>query len=295
MNDKPSLRPDLAVGEALRAVAKDILAVARATTEDPARSDAEAVHDFRREMKRWRALLRLLAPYLGADGERLRREARDLARALGGARDAQSALDALDDLAGHGLNWSAQSLKRVRGRVEEIKQAAETTTLTADTRARITQALDQAQAAVELWPLHPLTFADVAERLTRGYRSARNALPQSWVDSGGEELHDLRKRIVTHRYQMETVAPLWPRFGKMWIGEAQRLRDRLGKHQDLLLLARMTAPRQPLARWRSRLQDAIDQRSAEHVRAARRIAHRLFVEKPKAFRRRLEVMWETGG
>jgi CHAD domain-containing protein len=295
MSDKPSLQPDLAVGEALRAVARDILAAARGTIEDPGRSDAEAVHDFRREMKRWRALLRLLEPFIGEDFQRLRTDARDLARALGGARDPQSALDALDDISDHGLELSPNSLKSVRERVEEVRQAAETTTLTADMRLRITTTLDQAVAAVEVWPLHLLTFLDVAKCLTRGYRSARDALPESWSAADGEELHELRKRIVAHRYQMETVVPLWKRFGKMWVGEAQRLRERLGKHQDLLLLIKMTEPHQPLARWRSRLRPAIDERGANHVRAARRIAQRLFVEKPKAFRRRLEVMWETGG
>jgi len=72
MSDRPALRPSVAVGEALRGVAHDILAEARAAIEDPARSEAEAVHDFRRAMKRWRALLRLLAPFLGPDARRLR-------------------------------------------------------------------------------------------------------------------------------------------------------------------------------------------------------------------------------
>ena len=58
MNERPALRPSVAVGEALRGVARDILAEARAAIEDPAKSDADAVHDFRRAMKRWRALLR---------------------------------------------------------------------------------------------------------------------------------------------------------------------------------------------------------------------------------------------
>ena len=294
MSDKPALQPDLAMGEALRAVARDILIEARAAIEDPARTDAQAVHDFRREMKRWRAFLRLLDPFLGDDGQRLRGEARDLARALGGARDAQSALDALADLAKQGSALSPRSLAAVRGRIEEIRQAAEDTTLTGEMRLRLMQALDQAGAAVESWPLHLLIFAEIAERLARGYGAARNAQPENWLDATGEALHELRKRIVTHRYQMEIVVPFWRRFVKMWVGEAQRLRERLGHHQDLLLLVRLTEPHQPLARWRARLRPAIDARKAEHVRAARRIAVRLLVEKPRAFRRRLEVMWEAG-
>jgi CHAD domain-containing protein len=294
MSEKPALQPGLAVGEALRAVARDILVEARAAIEDPAHSDAVAVHEFRRSMKRWRALLRLLEPFLGADGRRLRTEARDLARSLGGARDGQSALDALDDLAKHGLTLSARSLATMRGRIEALRQTAETVVLTPDMRLRLSATFDQAESAVERWTLHVLTFADVADRLVLGFRDARRALPGNWPETDPEDLHELRKRIVNHRYQMETVAPLWPRFGRMWVGEAQRLRDRLGRHQDLTLLTRLTQPHQPLAPWRSRLAPAIAQRMKDHVAAARRIASRLFVEKPGAFRRRLDVIWEMG-
>jgi CHAD domain-containing protein len=295
MSDRPALQPDLAVGETLRAVARDILADARFAIEDAARPDAQAVHDFRREMKRWRALLRLVEPFLAEEGARLRLEARDLARALGGARDAQSALDALGDLAEHGLALSPRSLASVRSRIETIRQAAETTTLTADMRQQLLRALDQAGGAIELWSVHLVTFAEVAEQLALGYRAARERLPANWLTADAEELHEFRKRIVTHRYQMDIVVPLWRRFGRMWVGEAQRLRDRLGQHQDLLLLVRLTEPHQPLAPWRSRLRPAIDARRIEHVRAARRMAQRLLVEKARAFRRRLEVIWETGG
>ena len=293
MGEKPALEPGLAVGEALRAVARDILREARAAIENPAHSDAVAVHEFRRAMKRWRALLRLLEPFL-EDGRELRTQARDLARSLGGARDGQSALDALDDLAKHGLTFSARSLATVRSRIEALRQSAETDVLTGDMRLRLGGALAQADGAVERWPLHTLTFADVADRLVLGFRDARRALPRSWTDTDPEDLHELRKRIVNHRYQMEIVAPLWPRFGRMWVGEAQRLRDRLGRHQDLTLLMRLIEPHAPLAPWRSRLRGAIAQRMNDHAAAARRIASRLFVEKPGAFRRRLDVIWEMG-
>jgi CHAD domain-containing protein len=171
MNDRPALRPSVAVGEALRGVARDILAEARAAIENPAKSEAEAVHDFRRAMKRWRALLRLLGPFLGEEARRLRDEARELARALSGARDAQSALDALADLEKNGLALSARSITGLRRRIEEIRQAAETT-LNADMRLRLGSALNQASAVVERWPLHTLTFDDVADQLTRFYREA---------------------------------------------------------------------------------------------------------------------------
>src|SRR5450432_2125733 len=130
MSEKPALQPGLAVGEALRAVARDILGEARTAIEDPAHTDAVAVHEFRRAMKRWRAFLRMLEPFLEDDDRRLRNEARDLAGSLGGARDGQSSLDALDDLAKHGLAVSARSLATIRGRIEALRQNAETDVLT---------------------------------------------------------------------------------------------------------------------------------------------------------------------
>jgi CHAD domain-containing protein len=292
MSDEPALRPDLAVGEALLAIARSILAAARTAIEEPGKPDSRAVHDFRRQMKRWRALLRLLDPFLGEGGRRLRMQARDLARALGGARDAQSALDALDDLADHDLALSPRSLATVRARAEQMRQTAETTILTGDMRVSVSAALDDAEAAIGGWPLQALVFGDVAQRLARGYRSAARARPEHWAEAGAEELHELRKRVVNHRYQMDIVRPLWRRFVKMWTGEAQRLRERLGKNQDLLVLERLTGPHQPLAHWRSRLLPAIEKRRATHVKKSARIAERLFLEKPKAFRRRLETMWK---
>jgi CHAD domain-containing protein len=294
MDDRPALQVDVAVGEALRAVARDILAEARTAIADPEKSDAEAVHDFRRAMKRWRALLRLFEPFVGDEARRLRDEARDLARALTGARNAQSALDALDDLEKHGLTLSPRSIKALRQRIEEIRRAAETTLLNADMRLRLGSALDQAEIIVERWPLHMVTFDDVADQLARFYRGVRQLIPEDWPSAEAEDLHELRKWVVIHRYQMDIIEPLWPRFTKMWNGEAQRLRERLGKHQDVLMLASLTGPHQPLVRWRSRLAPAIAERRAAHVAGAARIAGRLFVEKPNTFRRRLDAMWQAG-
>jgi CHAD domain-containing protein len=295
LDDRPGLTSDenRTVGETLRDVARECLDDARAAIVDATRSEAEAVHDFRRAMKRWRALLRLFQPFVGQDARRLRNEAGELARALSGARDGQSALDALADLEKHGLALSAGSIARLRQRIEDIRHAAETT-LTADMRLRLGSALDEAQATVERWPLHMVTLEALAGELARFYRGARRLIPADWPAAEADELHELRKRVVIHRYQIEIVEPLWPRFVKMWTGEAQRLRERLGKHQDLLVLTNLSGPHQALARWRSRLAPAIGERRAAHVAAAERVAARLFIEKPGGLRRRLVALWRIG-
>src|SRR5258708_24193909 len=101
-DEKPALQPDAAIGPALRTIAANILAKARVALTDPERSNQDAVHDFRRAMKQWRALMRLLKPFI-PDAHRWRREARDHARSLAHARDGAAALNAFDGLGDKGI------------------------------------------------------------------------------------------------------------------------------------------------------------------------------------------------
>jgi CHAD domain-containing protein len=293
MGDSPALQPRAAIGPAVRAIAAHILAGARAAMTDGERSNESAVHDFRRAMKQWRALMRLLQPFI-PDAVRWRRDARDQARALAHARDVQSALNAFDDLAKKTLTLSERSRATIRERIVAIHGSSEEAVLTPQRRDTITAWLDEATAALEQWPPNPFDFCDIAARLAIGYRNARQLIPADWSTASAEDLHEMRQRVVDHRYQMDLIEPLWPRFGRMWTEEAERLRDRLGRCQDLEVLAQLTAPHQPLAPWRSRLTPACDERQIALRQRAERIALRLFAERPKAFRQRLETLWEQG-
>jgi CHAD domain-containing protein len=292
MAEKHALQPKAAIGPALRAVAAGILANARAAISDPERTNEAAVHHFRRAMKEWRALMRLVAPFI-ADSTRWRHEARDHARSLAQARDGAAALNAFDGLLDKGsLVLSSRTSDTIRARLEALRAGEERSSLTPMLRDAIIAWLDVAASGIEMWPLDALDFAAIAEQLAKSYRNARDQIPADWTAAHGEELHMLRQRVVTLRYQMELVEPLWPRFGRMWIGEAERIRARLGQCQDIEVLTRLTAPHHILAHWRSRLTPACAERSAELAQRAARVAHRLFAERPRAFRERLEALWE---
>jgi len=295
MAEKPAVRPDVALGDALRAIGRDVLREARAALADGGKPDAVAVHDYRKALKRWRALLRLLEPFLGDDARELRTAARDSARELAGARDAQSAIDALDDLVEGDAKLSPRTIASIRARLDAVRSSAEAASLTQATRARLLAALDAAETAVQAWPLDSIGFSAFARELSDTYKLARDDAPDDdWRKVAPDVLHDLRSRVVAHRYQMELVEPLWPKFGRLWVAEAQRLRDRLGAFQDLSVMQGFTAPHQPLAPWRSRLTPVIAARRATHAKAAQRIAGRLFAERPRAFRKRMEALWKSG-
>lgn len=280
-------------GDGLAAAALSIIADARLALTTPELSDAEIVHDLRKALKRWRALMRLLARPLGEQADQIRIEARDLMRTLANARDAQAALDALDDLRKSDVPFSATSMATIVSRLTKLRDEAEAASFTPEAREGLSRYLDFATLSIERWPLGAISFDTVADEITVTYRRARQRLPESWMEADAEDLHDLRRRVVEHRHQMELVEPLWPRLAKVWGQEAQRLRDRLGACQDLAVLAGFTEPHQSLAPWRSRLAPMIAARRTAHLKSAEKLANRLFAEKSKVFRRRIAALWSA--
>jgi CHAD domain-containing protein len=291
MARKSAPRPDPA-SRAMAELLRDIIASARKPLETPDITDAVAIHDFRKAFKRWRAALRLIAPVIGEEAEAMRIAARDLAREMASARDGQAALEALSDLGDDIPGISTRSRGTIVGRLTLIGASAEAASLTPELKLRIAGHLDQAAAAIQRWPIAQFDCEQATRQLTATYRRVRDSEPKEWATAPPEALHRMRQRIVEHRYQMELVESVWPKLIKVWISESQRLRDRLGAHQDLHVLSRLTGPHQPLAYWRSRLAAPIAQRQAAHVDAAQRLAGRLFAEKPKAFRSRIAALWK---
>ena len=219
---------DSSFGDGLAAAARSVIADGRQALTDPELSDPEAVHEVRKALKRWRALMRLLARPLGEQADQMRSEARELMRAIAGARDAQSALDALNDLRKAEVPFSSTSIETIRARLTEMRDAAEAKSFTKAMRDRLSRYLDYATLSLERWPLKAIDFDIVTDGLTSTYRRARQLVPDTWPDSEAEHLHDLRRRVVEHRHQMDLIEPLWPRLGKVWAEEAQRLRNQLG-------------------------------------------------------------------
>ena len=147
MSEQPSLRPGTDIGQSLAAIAR--AAIADATREAAEQqSEAVLVHDVRKAMKRWRALLRLLEPFLGEEGVELRLQARDLARGLAGARDAQAALDALDDLGEDYAALSPRSLATIKTRVAELRASAEAATVTSGAHDKLRAALTRTAESI---------------------------------------------------------------------------------------------------------------------------------------------------
>jgi CHAD domain-containing protein len=287
MNHDP--RPDVAT-RTLADLLHEIVASGRKPIETPGISDVVAVHELRKAFKRWRAIMRLIAPTVGDEAEQMRIAARDLAREMAAARDGRAAQEALADLTSTRL--PSRSHATIAQRLAQLSASVEATSLTPERKARIGEMWTRAAAAIEQWPLQSFDRVEAPKQLAASYHRVRTAIPRDWLSTSPEALHRLRQRVVEHRYQMEVAEPLWPKLMQMWVSEAQRLRDRLGAHHDLVILQRLTEPDQPLARWRTQLAPLILERQAAHVSGAKRLAGRLFAEKSRAFRQRLASLWD---
>ncbi len=288
----------LQVAPSLRQAADEILAKAGVAREGlNAEKPSDAVHDFRVALKRWRALLRLLHGQIGDEVVALRQEARLLSRTFDRSRDAQAALDALTDIAGSKEITSPSISERTRAtisdRLEGIRKTSEIIALDAEALQRMHVSLARASACASAWPLERLTFKDIAISLAQSYRRARRRFSHSWETMSAEDVHEFRKAVVTFRYQIELIEPLWPKMWQTFTGEVQKLRVQLGKSNDLVVLGRLTQPKQPLAHWRSRLTRPIEKQRQFHLNRASMLARRVFAESPRSFQKRIEAMWKA--
>jgi CHAD domain-containing protein len=256
-----------------------------------------AVHGYRVALKRWRALLRLLRDPIGDEVVALRQEASQLSQEFGRSRDAQAALDALNDIVGSkeiaAPSISERTQATIADRLEGIRKTSETIALDAAALQRLRVGLARASASASVWPLERMSFEDVATALTQSYRRARRRLPCSWETASAEDVHKFRKALVTFRYQVELIEPLWPKVWRTYTGEVQKLRLHLGKSNDLIILSGLAQPKQPLAHWRSRLAPRIESQRQFHLNRARILASRVLAESPRSFQKRIEAMWKA--
>lgn len=267
--------PPRAAGDALAdALAATLDAVAAAAADpDP----VEMVHDARKAMKQYRALLRLVP---GDDAKAERRRTAEVARQLSGARDKVAARDALEVMATGGFLLACD-----RADAEAVL-GEDAPGDTGEHRAILGGFLVSARETLAETLAPRAREADVAKGLAKAYRQARRAPFDT-----PEAMHEARKRVVTHRYQMSFLADAFghgtkgAKVGAKRARAAQRLRDLLGAYQDIETLRPMLEQAgDALAEGtRERLALAMDRAQKRLRKRALRQHEGLFPRSAKAF------------
>jgi CHAD domain-containing protein len=245
----------------------------------------EAVHNARKDIKKLRALLRLVRGELGKGVYRQESTClRDAAAALAGLRDADVMVSTLDGL---------ELDERVAGPVRQALEAHRLRTGGGSRERAGAEAVDLLGAMrtrIDDWPLENDSFEALEPGLRRMYRRGRREWRAMRSEPSVEGLHEWRKRAKELWYHHELLRPLWKPVMKAVGDEAHELSDRLGDDHDLAVLlewARQHADPAP------ELVEAVESRRRQLEDEAFDRGARLYADRPKVFIRRLEHLYEA--
>jgi CHAD domain-containing protein len=266
---------------------------------------AESVHEARKDLKKTRAVVRLVRDRLGDDAyRRENRRFRDAGRSLAAARDAEVKLETLSELRERfGNEFPGERVEPFERILREERDATTKAQEQAAQEGNGGGALAAAEEAVALgrkripkWPLGGDSWELVGPGLVRTYRRGRSRFGDVLDSPSPEAVHEWRKRVKDLWYQLRIVGEAWPPVLGETADQAHELADRLGDHHDLALVAAEVEARPEAftgAEERKALLELVERRQGELLEQAIALGHRLYAEKPKAFRRRLAGYWQA--
>jgi CHAD domain-containing protein len=256
----------------------------------------EAVHEARKDMKKLRALLRLVRGELG-DRVYARENAcfRDTARELAGVRDADVMLATLGDLEQR-YGELPEASRRLRPALVAHRFRASAGSLKPAAKVAL-ETLAEARERVAEWPLEADGFDAFEEGLWRVYRQGRRDLRAARTLPSAEHMHEWRKRVKDLWYHLALLQDSWRPVLSALAEEAHELSDRLGDDHDLAVL------RDWADRHASSLNGAdpvlrgfdviVESRRGELQAEAFAYGERLYADKPSVFAGRLAGWWDA--
>lgn len=259
---------------------------------------AETIHEVRKQLKKFRAVLRLVRDEAGE--EVFRRDnvdARDLGRKLSPVRDASVRVSALDHLREDLDDDSpAEVITPIRRRLVSRQRRALSTIRRRSVLPSIAGSLAKLRRRVRAWPLEKEGFQCIEPGLRRVYRQAKRAEAEAYSARTDVAFHEWRKRAKDLRYHVDLLEPVWPEVMKNVEKTLHRLTDCLGDDHDLSDLRRVMTSSPTLTRGVKgvkRVIDRIDRRRSELQVDARPIGARIFSEKPREFSQRVGAYWDA--
>ena len=290
------LKPHESAADGLRRIAQGRAEkAAERLREAEGEETAEAIHGARKDLKKLRAVLRLLRADLGEKTFRAENHRfRDAGRLLSASRDAEVKLATLKGLeerfggvlpVAPALAWN----EMLRAEREAIATSPDD-----EIAAAIAAAIEQIEAGgarIANWKLKHDSWKLIEPGLDRGYREGRKALRRAAKDRDPASVHEFRKRAKDLWYEQRLLAGCWPSLMDESAKQAHQLSELLGDHHDLAVLAEDLDTRVGIVAERDAIRPLIARRQEELLEAALGLGERLYAEKPKHYRRRLRAYW----
>lgn len=254
------------------------------------------VHEARKDLKKARAVLRLVREELGPDLYRAENERfRDAGRRLSAARDAEVKLATLRSLRErYPQEFPPRGAKRLEAALKSERDELSRALRAGGARLRSARAaIEASRQPIASLPLETDGWELVGPGIDRAYRRGRGLFEVAMTEPTAHNVHEWRKRAKDLWYHLRILECIWePVLGEL-ARQAHELGDLLGDHHDLAVLMEDAESRDGLISiaMRQRLSVLVERRQAELLARATAVGERLYAERPQAFRRRLRSYW----
>ncbi|NNU70236.1 MULTISPECIES: CHAD domain-containing protein [Rhizobium] len=297
------IRPDADFTEAFRNAATKQLEHAITVLGERPDGAHEAIHSFRKNLKRLRSLYRLVAREVPDFQAQENARLRDAARSLSAIRDAAALIGTAQYLqhAARG-NEESEALGRIvtilEGRRDWMAEAEsgleQRLAETSDVLKEAITALD----AVSFDRGHRKNARMLAKSWRRTARKAKTALAACHGEASADDFHDLRKRTYDYRLYHALLRDVWPGAMKAKRDAAKELVEDLGHIHDLTVLSELVEAEPQLFTRNddlAHLLDIIIFRQQEDRRQALVKAEAVFADDADEEAQRIELLWLMAG
>jgi len=295
------IRPDVDFTKDFRDAACSELQQAITTIEQQPEGMDEAIHDFRKSLKKVRSLYRLVSRRVPDFQKHENTRLRDAARSLSAIRDAAALIGTVEYLKRRAR--SAEEAEAL-GRIVSILEARRDWMAEAESGVgqKLLEAVDTLKDAIAA--LDAVSFSRSRKKVTRligkGWRRtarrARAAIAKCHDEASADAFHDLRKRTQDYRAYHGLLTPLWPAAMKARRAEAKKLVDILGHVHDLAVLSELVEAEPQLFTRDddlSHLLHSITYCQQEDRREALIIAEEFFPDEPNEEAKRIKLLWRA--
>jgi CHAD domain-containing protein len=295
----PKLDPRKPLSRSIPEMARRHLDAAVQQLEEQRTGLEEAVHQARKQMKRARALIRLVEHVDPKHLKPIRRAISEAARGLSEVRDSTALVECAGLLApylearqaGHMATPLLEAVQRRRDLLAIEAPAADRLT------APVIVACRKATADLEKLSFGGAENAaeTLAEGRSRNHRKARATLEVCHHGGHPEAFHDLRKCAQATVFQAGFLAAAWPFAFAAEAAEAKTLTDILGQEHDIEVLNILLNSEPHLfgaITDRDRIAELLMERRGTLRHEAIAIAERLYGEGGRQEAKRLAALWK---
>ena len=261
------------------------------------RDHAKAIHCARKDIKKVRAVLRLVRRKIGkGDHDRISDQLREAADHLAGPRDAYVKLNTLKKLKRHFKTQLAPgALRHVRSTLRKGCDAEMKSFTRKKTARQAGRILRRAAKELDGLAVRGKGWDALRRGVKMAYAKGQRAYQVVLEDDSPEPFHQWRKRAKDLWYQVTLLRPIWPGHMDAMAGELESLTEQLGDDHDFTVLQKTLEhefAENGHAQEVEILKGLIDERQRELRISARALGARFYAEKPSAFCARLAQHWE---